>query len=245
MVSMNNRSLPFNDAAIITNGGLSNMIASPDATTTSSVLDQYKQKKDDGIQPDTKTVMRSENGRLYVKRYSGSVAIGDSYIMPDIVDVHVYCGDFNQFRAIKVDFADKTTTKAVLSEDDEGFDSIEQGITICVAKKLVDMRMSGAGQSVLNKIVKRGEKVLSQRENEREAEKEEEAMAKARAEKIAKKRRERQVKRAKAEREEKINIRKEAYVRAMRELYPSWMFDAKWPTISADTIALNSQDDLK
>ena len=130
-------------------------------------------------------------------------------IISDIVDVRVV-GE-----AVIVEFADGTSEKAVRSQDDTF--SLEQGISICITKKLLT-DMTGNGSAVYNKIIKRAMKVKA--ENEKHAievaEYQEQQNRKAKKAEERKKRRKERI--ANAKREEAIEIQKEAYLRAMREL---------------------------
>lgn len=201
------------------------------------------------VPPEAKTILISENGRLRASRYANQKLINANGIMPDIVAVHTYDEDGKDvydsyFLAVKVDFADNTSTKAVCSQDD--FCDLESGITICIAKKLIDMKLPGAGQSLFNKIIKRAVKIYDNGFYAKlEADKGEEQKA-ARAKKEAEKKRERQLKRAEAKREDEINIRKEAYVRAMKELYPAFFSNNFTTTcLNVPSSMGEIEDDLK
>lgn len=247
-------------------GGLSKTNVATDATTslvdtitadtiTSDILNTIESEairlrnEAAAIPPEAKTIMQSKDGRLRAAMYANQHLINENGIMPDIVAVHTYneYGDDVygcDFLAVKVDFADNTSTKAVCSLDD--FCDLESGITICIAKKLIDIKLPGAGQSIFNKIIKRAVKIYDNGFYAKlEAEKGEEQKA-TRARKEAEKKRERQLKRAEAKREDEINIRKEAYVRAMKELYPAF-FSNNFTTIclNAPSAMGEIEDDLK
>ena len=202
-----------------------------------------------GVQPETKTKIIYDNLSIYVEQYNNSKSVSDrKLVMPDIVDVHLYRSSdyaYDELRAVKVDFADGTSTKAVVSKEDATSFDLDMGLTICIAKRLLDNIVPGIGQSMLNKLVRRAKKVLNGKEIARSEMASAAEEVKKHAEKMAAKKRARQLKKAQAEREEKITIQKEAYVRAMKELYPDWMFK-NFGDIS--TVCLNSRtsaDDLK
>lgn len=157
---------------------------------------------------DAKTFVDIDNGKITAKICKNGFVSKTVSVMPDIVNVRIGGNEVN--KVVFVDFADGTTEKAVLSEGDTF--SLEQGISICITKKLLNDKCS-AGSSMYNKIIQRALKVFSSKENEKiaktvEKEKEEKKLAKIKAKKEA-----RRIKRE----ERQIEIQKEAYLRAMRE----------------------------
>lgn len=150
---------------------------------------------------ETKTKLVNKGRDLYVRFFDKGFFKSERHIMPDIKDVKV-AGN-----VVFVTFADNTKTKAVLDSEDDF--NLEQGISICITKKL----LGDSGDSIYNKLIKRAFQVKTQ--NEREAEKakrvyEEEKSKKEKA--LA-----RYQKRKAKKREDAIEIQKEAYLRAMRE----------------------------
>lgn len=133
-------------------------------------------------------------------------------VMPDVVNVRIGGNETN--KVIFVDFADNTTEKAILSVGDTF--SLEQGISICIAKKLLNDKC-GAGSSLYNKIVRRALKVFDLKDKAKIAEVAKRENEEKKFEKIKAKKEERRIKREEAERERQIEIQKEAYLRAMRE----------------------------
>lgn len=134
------------------------------------------------------------------------------YIMPGIKSVSVVNGEASAVVIIR--FCDGTSEKAVVSEGDS-FD-LEQGISICITKKLLSMRCPN-GSNLYNKIVKKAlntyKKQLRDKEKADQEQKEEIDKRKRKREKREQKRINREAK----EREKQIEIQKEAYLRAMRE----------------------------
>lgn len=154
------------------------------------------------VRSDTTTKLDIKNGKISVKHYKDGFFKSERGILSDIKDVKVHN------KAVIVTFADNTQTVAVLDKEDEF--NLEQGISICITKKLLGEN----GNSIYNKLIKRALKVKKQ--NEKAAEK---------AKKVKeeeKKRRElalaRHKKKVARKREDQIEIQKEAYVRAMKAM---------------------------
>lgn len=130
-----------------------------------------------------------------------------------VSDVQIIVDD----KVIVVTFDDGTSEKAVLCDGDTF--SLEQGISICLAKKLLSDKTGGHGSREYNKIIKRGMKVYSNKlKAEAEAKRKEEE-EKSRRERIATKKDAKRKRREDAERERAIEIQKEAYLRAMQEFH--------------------------
>lgn len=154
------------------------------------------------VSPETRTKLDIRDGKIYVKHYKNGYYEAETFAMSDIKDVTHYG------KAVLVTFADGTKTKAVLDDVDEF--TLEQGISICITKKL----LGKDGDSAYNKIINRAFKVKQQNED---------AAKKSIADRLEKKRRKEAAAARKAQkkakkREEQIEIQKEAYIRAMREL---------------------------
>ena len=168
--------------------------------TVGNVL--YKTLQKPEVSPETRTKLDIRDGKIYVRHYKDGYYEAETFAMSDIKDVTHYD------KAVLVTFADGTKTKAVLDDIDEF--TLEQGISICITKKL----LGKDGDSVYNKIINRAFKVKQQNEA---------AAEKAAAGRLEKKRRKEAAAAKKArkkakKREEQIEIQKEAYIRAMREL---------------------------
>lgn len=149
---------------------------------------------------------------------TGNYLCDTEVIMPDIIDVQIVKKE-NKPKVIIVSFADGTLEKAVLSNGDTF--SLEQGISICVTKKLLSDKTMGNGTSVYNKIIRHAMKVMDKNKKLKEKKlKETEAMEK-RMKKLAQKKADRKAKREATVREEKIAIQTEAYLRAMKEFNKS------------------------
>lgn len=135
------------------------------------------------------------------------------YLISEIKDIRVFDN------AVVIDFYDGTSEKAATRGDDEF--SIEQGITICLIKKLLSEKTYGHGHEAYNKLVNHAVKFYKKKcTQEKKQKAEEEAEEKRIERKIAKlkaKKEKRLAARQAAKREEEIEIQKEAYLRAMRE----------------------------
>lgn len=151
------------------------------------------------VRPDTTTKLDIKNGKIAVKHYKDAFFKSERTIMPDIKDVKVH------HNTVLVIFADDTKTVAVLDKEDK-FD-LEQGISICITKKLLGEN----GSSIYNKLIKRALKVKKQ--NEKAAE--ETAKAKEEEKSRRKLALKRHQKKLAKKREAEIEMRKEAYIRAI------------------------------
>lgn len=146
--------------------------------------------------------------------YDNGVIVGSAVVIPDIVDVKVIEKNNNP-KVVKVTFSDNTVEKAVLDENDTY--SLEQGISICITKRILS-KDAGVGSSIYNKLISHAMSVMKNNEEEAEQEAKELAAEKARAEKIATKKKQRAEKRALKQREDYINAHAEAFLRAMRKM---------------------------
>lgn len=146
---------------------------------------------------------------------NGNEMVNRSIIMPDISKVKIIDTDKN--KVIIVFFTDETSEKAVLSNGDTY--SLEQGISICITKKLISDKTCGQGSAVYNKIIRHALKIIDdeKKETERKIRIENKFKEAKRKKEIKKQNREKHKKQK--EREEMINIQKVAYLRAMEEYH--------------------------
>ena len=162
---------------------------------------EKKHKKPD-VDPTTKTELVTKNGSIYVKHYKDGFFQSERRLMADIVDVRVYDN------TVVVIFADKTKTSAVLDSVDTF--TVEQGISVCITKKL----LGEDGNSLYNKLITRALKVIKRKKKAEEA-----AAKKKEDEKKARELKKARSQRRKAKkREEAISIQAEAMKRAFAEL---------------------------
>ena len=163
-------------------------------------LEQETKKPD--VDPSTKTELVSKNGCIYVKHYKDGFFQHERKLMADIVDVRVYDN------TVVVMFSDKTKTSAVLVSVDTF--TVEQGISVCVTKKL----LGEDGSSIYNKLITRALKVIKKKEKAAEDEKKKkEDEKKARELKKARAQRRKEKKR-----EESISVQAEAIKRAFASI---------------------------
>ena len=181
---------------------LANIIG--DITSNYSISDMIKEElsKTPEVPMETKNKLVNKGKDLYVSFFDKGFFKSERCIMPDIKDVKV------TNNVVFVTFTDNTQTKAVLDAEDDF--NLEQGISICITKKL----LGEEGDSIYNKLIRRAFKVKEQ--NEREAEKAKQVHAELKKQKEAALARHK--KRKAKKREEAIEIQKEAYLRAMREM---------------------------
>lgn len=148
---------------------------------------------------------------LRVATYKDGNIRNDLELMSAIEDVQVL-----NDRVIMVKFSDGTTEKAVLDESDTF--SVEQGIAICLTKKLLSTLTRGNGGSVYNKLVEYGVKTYEAIEAHKAEVAKEKTEKAAKAKRDAEKAQRKKERKAAEQREADIEIQKEAYLRAMREL---------------------------
>lgn len=160
----------------------------------------------------TKTYLRGDGKHLSVGKYKDGHLQGVEKLIPEIRDVKVV-----DDQAVYVFFEDGTKERAVRSAYDTF--TLEQGISICLAKKLIaTICKSESGSSVYNKLIEHCLKVYqNNREEERQQEQEENTL-KERKKKAKEKASRRKERIRQKETERQIEIQKEAYVRAMREI---------------------------
>ena len=163
-------------------------------------LEQETKKPD--VDPSVKTNMIYKNGSISVKHYQDGFFKSERKIMSDITDVRVYDN------TVVVMFADKTRTSAVLDSEDTF--SLEQGISICITKKL----LGEDGNSIYNKLITRALKVIKKKQKAAEDEKK-----KKEDEKKARELKKARAQRRKAKkREDSISIQAEAIKRAFASI---------------------------
>lgn len=165
----------------------------------------YREKENKEMDINCKTKMEyTHNGCLANK--NGTLY----YIMPNIFDVQVY-----NDKCVEVLFTDGTTERATVCGGDTY--SLEQGISICITKKLISMKCDSEGSAIYNKIIKNALRVYKDNRNKEEMAQREIERIEVKIEKLKAKSAAKRAKRLQAQREEQIEIQKEAYLRAMRE----------------------------
>ena len=164
------------------------------------------------VSENAKTVIDTnfENGIRFTKKNIYGVHSYSDVIIPHIKDIQVINN-----KVVIVLFKDDTKEKAVLDSTDTY--SLEQGISICITKKMLSMQTNGNGSSAYNKLIKHCIKLYENNRKAEEKAKAGEQAAKDREKKLADRAKAKKIKRANKNREREIEIQKEAYLRAMRE----------------------------
>ena len=130
--------------------------------------------------------------------------------IPKITDVEVI--DNDSVKVVIVRFEDGTFEKAVQNPDDTY--SLEQGISICITKKLISKYTNNETREY-NKLIRGAIKTMKNNKKIAEKKAADEQAAKARAEKLIAKKKARKAKLEAEQREREIEIQVEAYRRAM------------------------------
>lgn len=177
----------------------------------SASVQGYKREKE--VPEDVKTILNldDDTDSIVINVFEGGYKIGEHSVIPDVNYIEVI-----NDRVIIVYFCDGTTEKAVLAKNDTF--SLENGLSICLTKKLLSKVSNGNGSSVYNKLIEYMIKTYEQQVEMERIEDEELKAFKEREEKKIVKAKAKREKRLNAIREEQIEIQKEAYIRAMREL---------------------------
>ena len=173
----------------------------------------FEYKKPNIKLPDgAKTVIKKDKyGISFIFKTDKSDLIHQSVcVIPNIKDVQIV-GD----KVVIVLFSDGTSEKAVLDKADTY--SLEQGISICITKKMLSAKTEGNGTSAYNKLIRHCVKVYEKNRKAEKKAKADEQEKKDNEKKAAEKVRAKKIKRANEKREREIEIQKEAYLRAMRE----------------------------
>ena len=184
---------------------------SPEKVTDNKTIDAKKYNiptKD----PDAKTALRSAEGKIHVGIYKDGKLDRIANILPAIEDVKIY----NQ-NTVVISFADGTRETAKVDEKNDYFD-IEQGVSVCIVKKLLSDKTDGNGTSVYNKLVKYALGVEAENRKAEAKAISKEREHKERLERRRRKAREKRKEKANARREEQVEVQAEAYLRAIKRL---------------------------
>ena len=114
----------------------------------------FMEEKKPDVDPKTKSTLSVSGNVIKATYYKDGFKQCSNTLIPNIVDVLVY-----NDKVVTVKFADNTEEKAVLNHEDNF--SIEQGISVCIAKKLV------GDSSVYNKLIDYALKVKKNNEVEK------------------------------------------------------------------------------
>lgn len=138
-----------------------------------------------------------------------SVVLSNNFLIPEIAKI-----DVKNDTVVIMTFSDCTTEKAVTSPDDTF--SLEQGISICLTKKLLSSLTGGNGSNTYNKLLHRAMKFYENEQAKAIKAENDEKLEKERAERLAAKRAKRKAKYEEKKREREISVQAEAYARALR-----------------------------
>ena len=137
------------------------------------------------------------------------------YLMPEFSDVRIIRNKEGFSIGVEIDFADGTKQKAICMPDDTF--NLEQGITICLFKKMLtggcyieEQYVTG----VYNKLVKHAIKIRNRRIKAEEEAKKAEEEAKLQEQRFQEKRRKAKIRQAKRKSERRINELAEAIRRS-------------------------------
>lgn len=166
--------------------------------------------------PKAKSWLYRNGAHLWVKTNDGNGYVdNDVCVMPDIIDVSIIENNGVK-QVVVVEFADHSTEKAVVDTCDTF--SFENGVSICIAKKMFSKIVGQKnGSSVYNKVVDRCLKVYKKKCAAKLKFEAEEKEKKQRYLKLIEKKRNKRIRQENEAREELINIQKEAFLRALRE----------------------------
>lgn len=194
---------------------------------------------------DMKTLSKlflTDNRTLKAVIFKNGTPVGTKMLIPDIVDVKVISKD-EAPKVVVVYFADNTSEKAVLDSADTY--SLEQGISICITKKMFAGEYDGVGSSIYNKVISRAMKVMKNNEKAKEEEIKRIAEAETREKKIAEKKRKYREKVIAKMKEEEIQIQAESYYRALKKIQEEACRDFDDALKALDDISKKLLDDLK
>ena len=137
------------------------------------------------------------------------------YLMPEFSDVRIIRDKEGYSIGVGIDFADGTKQKAICMPDDTF--NLEQGITICLFKKMLTYGCHIEEQyvtGVYNKLVKHAIKIRNRRIKAEEEAKKAEEEAKLQEQRFQEKRRKAKIRQAKRKSERRINELAEAIRRS-------------------------------
>lgn len=180
-----------------------------------NLLDTYGSLKNKSVS--SENVLKYVNGDIIIENVPFENTYQRIWVMPDISSIKVINN-----KVVIMKFEDGTVEKAVTNDNDTF--NLEQGISICLTKRLLDDKQCDGGSSLYNKLVKHALEIYQKnidkekKEAEEKAEQEKEERA-AQAEREARRiiKEEKQKIKEKEDMEKQINIYKEAYLRAMKE----------------------------
>lgn len=214
----------LNDTVKFTNGlNICNINTDAEGYTITASYDTY-----DFIQNSIQHMLKPDNdskprmfyqaetyGRQYRTIRFGRSKETSIYLMPEFSDVRIIRDKEGLFIGVEIDFADGTKQKAICMPDDTF--NLEQGITICLFKKMLTYGCHIEEQyvtGVYNKLVKHAIKIRNKRIKAEEEAKKAEEEAKLQEQRFQEKRRKAKIRQAKRKSERRINELAEAIRRS-------------------------------
>ena len=153
--------------------------------------------------------------RFYETIRFGITELTSDYIMPEFNDVRIIRNKESSPIGVKISFADDTEQKAICMPDD--IFNLEQGITICLFKKMLTCGCRIDEEyvtGVYNKLVKHAIKIRNERIKAEEEVKKAKEEAKLQEQHFQEKRRKAKIRQAKRKSERRINELAEAIRRS-------------------------------
>lgn len=182
---------------------------------TYNPISTYISKLDNDLKP-RMFYQAKTHGRQYRTIRFGRSKETSIYLMPEFSDVRIIRNKEGFSIGVEIDFADGTKQKAICMPDDTF--NLEQGITICLFKKMLtydgcyieEQYVTG----VYNKLVKHAIKIRNERIKAEEEAKKAEEEAKLQEQRFQEKRRKAKIRQAKRKSERRINELAEAIRRS-------------------------------
>lgn len=172
-----------------------------------------KKEKEDNNMNHTTTADSTKNRMgVFASGISFDTPSGTTqYIIPQIKEIKTINN-----RVVIIKFTDGTQEKAVLDSSDTF--SIEQGVAICITKKILSKLTYGNGSSAYNKLIDYAMKIYNQQEIDKTKAEAEKTKTEQQENKREEKRKKRIAKTQERERAEYIDILSEAIAKAMQSM---------------------------
>lgn len=171
-----------------------------------------KEKDDNNMNQTTKADGTKNRMGVFANGISFDTPSGTTqYIIPRIKEVKAINN-----RVVIIKFTDGTQEKAVLDSSD--IFSIEQGVAICITKKILSKLTYGNGSSAYNKLIDYAMKIYNQQESDKIKAGTENMKNEKQNKKREEKRKKRITKAQAEDKEELVNILSEAITKAMQSM---------------------------
>lgn len=183
-----------------------------------TIKEEVKKQLNPEVSKITKNTLDCFSGWIYGNIYEDGFKKGSVAILPDIKEVSIITNKGREC-GVEVKFGDNTTEKSIVHKNDTF--SLEQGISICVTKKLIALKFGsykGNESSFYNKLIQYGLKVYEDKKAKEAKEAEEKKRKQEKFEKAVAKKKARKAKRLAKERQDSINIIKAGIVAGFQQL---------------------------